>query len=90
MLSAEVLHLALTGKSPSGFKEALIDLYHTLPITSRSELELTGNDLVEWTGESPGPWIKEHLEKAEKAVVNGMVANEKTEIKGWLARCKMI
>ncbi len=90
MISAEALYLTISDKPLAQYEEALIDLYASLPIKSRSELAVTGNDLIGWTGHRPGPWIKECLSLAERTVVNGTVANEKEQLKEWLSRCRMI
>jgi tRNA nucleotidyltransferase (CCA-adding enzyme) len=58
-----------------------------LPIKNRGQLELTGNDLLEWSGKPGGPWIKEALEKTEKAIINGEIPNDNNAIRGWLGFC---
>lgn len=54
-----------------------------LPMQSASELAITGQDVMSWTTKKRGPWIKETLEAAVAAVVNGEVANEKQQLKDW-------
>jgi tRNA nucleotidyltransferase (CCA-adding enzyme) len=65
-------------------------IYESLPITNRSELNLTGNDLLQWTNRKPGRWIKQILDTTEKSVINGEIQNEKNAIREWLHRCKLI
>lgn len=60
------------------------EIYKELPIKSRDELDLTGNDLLNWETKLSGPWIRERIEEVEKAVLNGSVRNEKKSIKEWL------
>lgn len=62
-------------------------MYEKLPIRDRGELALTGNDLMVWTGKSGGPWIRDIIEKTEKAVIQGEVSNVKTTIREWLGLC---
>ena len=39
---------------------------------------------MQWFNKSSGPWIRELIERIEKAVINEKVENEKNIIKGWL------
>ncbi|WP_099300838.1 CCA tRNA nucleotidyltransferase [Bacillus sp. Marseille-P3800] len=55
----------------------LEEAYHQLPIHSKDELAITGADLLEKTSAKPGPWIKEKLERLEKAVVEGVLENKR-------------
>lgn len=67
---------------------AMIDkLYNSLPIKERSELKVTGNDLMEWFGKLPGAWIKTDLEKVENAVLKGELENSNESIREWLTKC---
>lgn len=61
--------------------------FDQLPIKSRQELAITGNDLLLWTDVPSGPWMKELLEKIIRAVLNHDVANEKEEIRRWVKVC---
>lgn len=54
-----------------------------LPIRSKSELAANGRDLMEWTGEKAGPWLKQWTLLIEKAVVERRLANDKERIKDW-------
>lgn len=66
---------------------SLQDIHRELPIFSRKELAISGNDLMEWFQKTGGPWLSETIELIERAVVNGEVSNTKEEIKEWLLRC---
>lgn len=59
-------------------------LHEHLPIKNRSDLKVSGNDLMEWLEKSPGPWIGDLLTDVEKAVINGRVENEREKIREWL------
>ncbi|MGD6803326.1 CCA tRNA nucleotidyltransferase [Rossellomorea vietnamensis] len=65
----------------------LRDMHDSLSIKKRDELDLSGNDLMKWTGKTGGPWIKELIEKTERAVIQGEVPNEKSTIREWLGLC---
>ncbi|EKY4024913.1 TPA: CCA tRNA nucleotidyltransferase [Listeria innocua] len=58
--------------------------YELLPIHSKKDLAITGADLLKWTGENAGPWVKETLDKVECQVLLGKINNEKNQIKRWL------
>jgi tRNA nucleotidyltransferase (CCA-adding enzyme) len=68
----------------------IISRWHALPIKNRDELDITGSDLMEWSGKTRGIWIKECLELTEKAVVNREIKNEKEQIKEWLRACSLL
>ena len=55
----------------------------SLPIRARSELAVNGLDLLNWSGQKSGPWLKEALQAMLEAVVNGEVRNERQQLKGW-------
>ncbi|EKZ3572658.1 CCA tRNA nucleotidyltransferase [Listeria monocytogenes] len=58
--------------------------YEELPIHSKKDLAITGADLLKWSGESAGPWVKETLDKVECGVLSNEINNEKIQIKRWL------
>ncbi|MFP7297862.1 CCA tRNA nucleotidyltransferase [Neobacillus niacini] len=86
-ISSEKLYLVISGIRSEDNIQHLIRLYDGLPIKERSEMDLTGRDLLEWYNKSGGPWVKELLFKAEQAVVYGKVHNNKKNIKEWLMGC---
>ncbi|MFJ8415305.1 CCA tRNA nucleotidyltransferase [Bacillus paramycoides] len=65
-------------------------LFESLPIKSRQEMNVTGNDLLIWTDKKPGPWVAEMLQKIEEAIVEGNLANEKENVREWLQRCNLL
>ncbi len=64
--------------------------WQALPIKDRDELDITGSDLMEWSGKQRGIWIKECLILSEKAVVNREIENKKEQIKEWLRSCNLL
>ncbi|EAC9023165.1 CCA tRNA nucleotidyltransferase [Listeria monocytogenes] len=58
--------------------------YEALPIHSKKDLAITGADLLKWSRESAGPWVKETLDKVECGVLSNEINNEKIQIKRWL------
>ncbi|WP_033541211.1 CCA tRNA nucleotidyltransferase [Planococcus sp. CAU13] len=54
-----------------------------LPIKSKSDLAVNGKNLIEWTGNKAGPWLKEALGEIERQVVSGKLQNDKEKIKDW-------
>lgn len=82
--SAEKIYAMINDLPLSDYFKAIRDMYENLPIKCRTELVVSGNDLMEWTSRESGPWIKEMIENIEKAVIHKEVANEKDKIKEWL------
>lgn len=73
-----------TDRSALEAMERNIDrLWQGCRIHRRGELAVTGNDLLKWSSERPGPWLSEALAALEKQVVTGSVANETEEIESW-------
>ncbi len=54
-----------------------------LPVRSKSELAVNGRDLMEWTGQKAGPWLKHWTLQIEQAVVTRRLPNDKQRIKEW-------
>lgn len=54
-----------------------------LPIQSKSDLAASGRELMQWSGERQGPWLKAWIEKMEKMIVYGELENDKELIKDW-------
>jgi len=86
MLSAERVLKSLTGQRTSSIAE-LHKLFDQLPIKNRSDLNLTGTDLISWFKEKPGPWVNHYLRLIEEMVIIGEVANVKADIREWLNNC---
>ena len=86
-LSAEVVYLVIKGIEANDTIQKYIKVYEGLPIKERSEMDVTGNDLMEWLNKSGGPWVKELLLKVERAILAGSLVNNKKNIKEWLIEC---
>ncbi|TMU88323.1 CCA tRNA nucleotidyltransferase [Bacillus sp. BHET2] len=71
-------------------EEHVKEEFRMLAISSRKELDVTGNDLMDWTTQKGGPWMKELLSEIELAVINEKITNEKDEIRRWLERCNRL
>lgn len=54
-----------------------------LPIQDVHQLAITGKDLMAWTEQKGGPWLKEALQTILQHVVNGELSNDATVIKSW-------
>ncbi|MHC5218031.1 CCA tRNA nucleotidyltransferase [Enterococcus sp. LJL128] len=50
--------------------------YEQLPIKSRKELAVTGNDLLTVINQKPGKWLGQLIDELEKKVVTGELVNE--------------
>lgn len=57
--------------------QAVTELYESLPIKSKDELNLSGHDLMKALDKKPGPWLGEALALAEREVLEGNCPNEK-------------
>ncbi|MFS0751597.1 CCA tRNA nucleotidyltransferase [Oceanobacillus sp. 1P07AA] len=65
--------------------EQLEEIDAILPIKERADLDVNGNDLIDWFPQrSKGKWIKQILEEIEYLVVTMQLANEKKIIKEWV------
>lgn len=85
--SAEKVFQTISGQKDMTYLEDVLERYWQLPIKDRSEIAMTGSDLIDWFGQPGGPWVSEMLEKAERAIVKREVANQKDAIKEWLLKC---
>ncbi len=66
------------------FNEDLLKtLYNQLPIYSKTDLCITGNDLLEWSQLKGGPWLKEVLSEIEFQLVENQLENNQLAIKEW-------
>lgn len=58
----------------------LSDLYKNLPITSRKEIEITGEEIAKCLNKEPGSYLKEINLDIEKQIINGNLENNKEKI----------
>lgn len=63
-------------------------LYEQLPIKERSELCVTGKDFIQILDKKQGAWVRELLEKIERAVVEKKLANDKGQILAYVRGLK--
>jgi tRNA nucleotidyltransferase (CCA-adding enzyme) len=84
--NVEKVYECIHSISSSSIDELAKD-YKALPIKSRQELMVTGNDLLKWTGRKGGPWVKETLEEVEKAILNKEIRNDRETIRRWIETC---
>lgn len=61
--------------------------YDLLPIKSRSELAVTGKDLMEACGQAPGPWINLYLASIEQDILELKLENKSEQIREWVKKC---
>lgn len=61
--------------------------YQELPIKDRSQLAVTGKDLIKWRKKPGGPWVNAELMRIEQAVLEKKVENNRLRIKEWLKNC---
>lgn len=87
-ISSERLYLVINGIEGNESIKEYVEMYDGLPIKERSEIDLTGTDLMDWFNKSGGPWVKELLFEVEQAILEGRVDNNKKIIKEWLMKCK--
>ncbi|MEY2192254.1 CCA tRNA nucleotidyltransferase [Neobacillus sp. BF23-41] len=87
ILSTEKLYHVINGINEVQSIEHWIKLYETLPIKDRSEMNVTGNDVMDWFNKRGGPWLKETLLTIEENILAGNLDNDKEKIKEWLMKC---
>ena len=64
--------------------EKLVVIHHSLRIYSVKELCIRGNDLMKWTGQPAGAWVKEQLAHIMKQVATGQLENEREQIQSYV------
>lgn len=85
----ERVYYILQHKNPTNYIEHALRRYDALPIKSRADLAVNGHDLMKWTNQKGGPWLKEWMEKIEQLVVEKKLANDNDSIKEWIASCNL-
>ncbi|WML53870.1 CCA tRNA nucleotidyltransferase [Neobacillus sp. PS3-12] len=86
-LAVERLYHVLNNSDSTEAIESLTNMYWSLLIKQQTDLDIAGSDLLTWFNRKPGPWIKESLFKIESAVLEGLIENDKKQIKEWLLKC---
>ncbi|WML45089.1 CCA tRNA nucleotidyltransferase [Neobacillus sp. PS3-40] len=88
--SVETIFNTLKDRKDHGSIDMFMNMYHLLPMKHRSEMDVTGRDLMDWFTKLGGPWVNEMIIAIEQAILEGKVENKKTEIKEWLLKCNQI
>lgn len=63
--------------------ETFIQKKAALPIQSKRDLAVSGQDLLKWAKIKGGRWVGEWMQKIEYAVLHGQCKNESDRIKEW-------
>jgi tRNA nucleotidyltransferase (CCA-adding enzyme) len=88
-VSTEKIYLVLMGINHSNSLKEIIEKYRNLPIKSREDMVITGEDIMSWANKRPGPWLREIIEHVEAAILLRKVENEKEAIREWLMNCNL-
>ncbi|WP_417281907.1 CCA tRNA nucleotidyltransferase [Bacillus salitolerans] len=89
-LSTERVKLIVQHQHAQNTLDIFKETYMSLPIFSRTDLQVKGTDIIMWSKQSPGPWVAKTIERIEEAVVNGKIRNDKEQIKEWLNTCNLL
>ncbi len=54
-----------------------------LPIKTKRDLAVNGIDLMQWSGQKQGAWLRQWIEKMERYVLFGKLENDNDTIKDW-------
>ncbi|NWK85369.1 CCA tRNA nucleotidyltransferase [Staphylococcus sp. GSSP0090] len=75
----------ITSVSPLIVNHQIVtEIAKQLPMTTRSEMDINGKDILEIANKKSGPWLKETLREVECAIISGEVDNFKPELKKWV------
>ena len=67
-------------------KRKLNTKYSELPITSRKDIEISGEEISQILGKTPGPYIKDIMEDLEKNILNSKLTNNYSELKEYIIK----
>lgn len=82
----ERLFCIVTNTCDTSIKD-VVSKYNALPITNRDELQVNGNELMEWLLRRGGPWLSDLLDDIERNILEGKLANERQAIREWVETC---
>lgn len=88
-VNVEKVHECIESKPVSSI-ENVKEEYQSLAITSRQQLDVTGEDLMMWANKKGGPWMKELLADIEWAIITDAIHNDKETIRRWLQTCNRL
>jgi len=60
------------------------ELWNSLKLKKREDLQVNGNDLISWMNRDPGPWIGDCLTKIETLIILNQLKNNTSDIKKWV------
>lgn len=63
---------------------AVFTQYEALPMHNRTEMSVSGHDLMAWLDKKPGAWLANVLRAIEVAIVQGDLRNDTSAIKEWV------
>ena len=89
MASACRVHHAIEGSDCSESISQMAKRWDHLPIQSKAELTVNGNDLAEWCGKERGPWIGTLLDAIIAKVLSREVENEREAIYKAVRECNL-
>lgn len=64
--------------------EAVKKMYEELPIYTKNEMKINGNDLQTVLNQKPGKWLGELMTEIESAILKNDVSNERQELLKWV------
>ncbi|KKI88763.1 hypothetical protein WQ54_30105 [Bacillus sp. SA1-12] len=67
----------------------IVNRIQQLPLRSKSQLAVTGHDIIDYLKKQPGPWVSRVILEIEKAIVAKKLENNKSAIKEWLMTCNL-
>ncbi|REB09915.1 CCA tRNA nucleotidyltransferase [Sporosarcina sp. BI001-red] len=82
LMSVEKLIATLTTRLPID-ENTIRNAMDLLPIHTKQELAVKGEQLMEWTGRSGGRWLGEAIQAIEHAVLYQVTPNDHNSIKEW-------
>ncbi|VDH01658.1 CCA-adding enzyme [Lysinibacillus sphaericus] len=82
LVSVEKMIVAFTNQVPIDENEIKIAM-NGLPIHSKQELAVKGEQLMEWTDKKAGRWLGDAIQAIEHAVLHQVIPNEQNAIKEW-------
>ncbi len=82
LLTAEKLAAVLLHERPAA-EEELEAALNALPIRSKQDLAVRGEQVISWGDKRPGKWVGDVLDAIEHEVLHGQLLNDYDAIKGW-------
>lgn len=76
---------SLLSNKINGSLEEFLIRKDTIPIASKKDIVVNGNDIMQWANKKRGAWIKEVLDILTSLIVNGQLKNDRQAIKGWFS-----